>query len=105
MMYHTADYGCGAPHGNRNVKLNYSSTLESSVLILTCENEMSNINTTDEEILSVTCHSNGSWIPNPADFTCSFTTVAPGMWQDLIAKRDVFDKFSKIGFSSHSSPK
>ena len=63
---------------NRNVKLNYSSTLDGSVLILTCENEMSNVNTSDEQIpqiLSVTCHSNGNWIPNPANFTCtSFTT-------------------------------
>ena len=65
---------------NRNVKLNYSSTLDGSVLILTCENEMSNVNTTDEQILSVTCHSNASWIPNPAEFTClSFTTILPGI--------------------------
>ena len=61
------------------VKLNYTTTLDGSVLTLTCENEMSNINTTDEEILNVTCHSKGSWIPNPADFikSCSpFTTVS-----------------------------
>ena len=53
-----------------NLKLKYSSTLEGSVLTLTCENEMSNTNTTesDVEILSVICASNGSWIPNPADF-------------------------------------
>ena len=64
---------------NRNVKLNYSSTLDGSVLILTCENEMSNINTTDEQIFIMTCHSNGNWIPDPADFTCSsFITVPPG---------------------------
>ena len=60
---------------DENVKLNFSSTLEGSVLMLTCENEMSNINTTDE-ILHVTCHSNRSWIPDPAQFTCTpFTTV------------------------------
>ena len=50
--------------------------------MLTCENELSNINTTDKQILSVTCHSNGSWIPDPADFikSCSsFTTVPPGI--------------------------
>ena len=66
---------------NRNVKLNYTSTLDGSVLILTCENEMSNMSTTDEQILSVTCHSNGSWTPDPAEFieSCSpFTTVPPG---------------------------
>ena len=67
---------------NRYVKLNYTSTLDGSVLTLTCENEMSNINTTDEQILKVTCHGNGSWIPDPAKFikSCSsFTTVPPGI--------------------------
>ena len=66
---------------NRNVKPNYSSTLDGSVLILTCENEMPSINTTDEQILNVTCHSNGNWIPDPAEFTCSsFTTTPPGIF-------------------------
>ena len=63
---------------NRNVKLNYTSTLDGFVLTLTCKNEMSNMNTTDEEILNVTCHSNAtSWIPDPADFikSCSPITV------------------------------
>ena len=76
-----ADHGCGVPHVDRNVKLNYNSTLDGSVLILTCENEIS-ISNTNEQILQVTCHSNGSWIPDPADFTClSFTTVTllPGI--------------------------
>ena len=51
---------------NKNVKLNYSSTLNGSVLlILTCES-----NTTDEQILHVTCHSNGTWIPDPDQFNC-----------------------------------
>ena len=63
-----------------NINLNFSSTLEGSVLTLTCENEMS-LNSTTETTLSVTCDSNGSWIPNPADFiqSClSFsTTVSP----------------------------
>ena len=69
-LYNAAD--CGIPYVNRYyVKLNYTSTLEGSVLILTCENDniiMSNMNTTDEQILNVTCHNNASWIPNPADF-------------------------------------
>ena len=58
---------------DRNIKLHYSSTLEGLVLTLTCEHEMSNMNVTDEVTLSVTCHSNGSWIPDPADFieSCS----------------------------------
>ena len=77
-IYHAAD--CGVPYVNRYyVKLNYISTLEGSVLILSCENDniMSNMNITDEQILNITCHSNASWIPSPADFikSCSpFTT-------------------------------
>ena len=57
---------------DRNVKLNYSSTLDGSILKLTCKNEMFNTNMyADEQILNVTCHSNGNWIPDPAEFTCS----------------------------------
>ena len=75
--------GCGVPVVNKNVKLNYTSTLEGSVLTLTCENETSTMNITDEQILSVTCHSSRSWIPDPDDFikSCSpltITTVPPG---------------------------
>ena len=62
---------------DKNIKLNYSSTLEGFILVLTCVNEMSNMNTTDAEVLNVTCHSNGSWIPDPADFiqACSPVTT------------------------------
>ena len=71
---HTAD--CRVPVSN--AKLNYNSTLEGSVLILTCENDTS----TDKQTLNVTCHSNGSWIPDPADFICSESsfTVPPGSY-------------------------
>ena len=68
---------CGVPLVNRNVKLNYSSTLDGSVLTLTCAYEISNINLntgiTDEQTLHVTCHSNKTWIPDPVDFikSCS----------------------------------
>ena len=56
-------------------KIMAALTLEGSILILTKSYE----NDTDEEILSVTFHSSGNWIPNPAQFTCSeFTTVPPG---------------------------
>ena len=64
---------------DRNVMLNYcnSSTLEGAILTLTCENDI-NI-TADKPVLNVTCHINGSWIPNPAQFTCSpFATVPSG---------------------------
>ena len=53
--------------------LDYSSTLEGSVLRLSCENGIRR--STDEQTLSVTCHSSGSWIPDPAQFTCSLSTT------------------------------
>ena len=66
---------------NSNIRLNYTSTLDGFVLILTCENEISSINTTDEQILNVTCHSNGNWIPDPAGFIKSCSSVPPGTEQ------------------------
>ena len=47
--------------------------------MLTCENDTSNIqfNTTDEEILYVTCHSSGNWIPDPTQFSCLPPTTVP----------------------------
>ena len=78
--YHTHAADCGVPIVNRNLKLNLISTLEGSLLTLTCENEIS-LNSANETSLNVTCDSNGSWIPNPADFiqSCSpfSTTVSP----------------------------
>ena len=76
-MYNAAD--CGVPLVDRNVMLDYSSTLEGSILTLTCENDT--CTSADREILrlSVTCHSSGNWIPDPTQFTCSpSTTVPPG---------------------------
>ena len=70
---------CGLPLVDRNINLNYNSTLEGSRLTLTCENEMSNINTgtqTNKQILNVTCHRNGNWVPEPAYFIECCSTVA-----------------------------
>ena len=71
MAFNTVNADCGVPAlVDSNITLSYSSTLDGSILILTCENEW---------ILIVTCHSSGSWISNPAQFTCSpFTTVPSG---------------------------
>ena len=82
MLYFAAD--CGVPNMNMSITLNYiyNSTLKGSVLILICENDTISA---DERILHVTCQSNGSWIPDPAQFTCSsFTTVPSGTEQSLI---------------------
>ena len=66
---------CGVPLVDSNVMLDYSSTLEGSVLTLICENDTSR--STDKEIASVTCHSSGNWIPDPTQFTCSPSTTVP----------------------------
>ena len=74
---------------NSNVMLNYSSTLEGTVLTLTCENDTS----TDEQALIVTCHSSGSWIPDPAQFTCSssnFEKALPGTSNSLIKINEAY---------------
>ena len=46
------------------------------------------MNTTNAEILNVTCGSNGSWIPDPADFiqACSLlttVTIPQGIYHKL----------------------
>ena len=86
---HTANHGCRVPMVNRHVKLNFSSTLEGSVLTLTCENEnlMSTTNAADEQVLQVICLSNTtSWNPDPTDFieSCSIiiATTLPGNTTD-----------------------
>ena len=62
--YHAAD--CGVPSVNRNIKLNFSSTLEGAVLILTCDNYLtSNTNVTDQQSLTVICHSNTTIVGIP----------------------------------------
>ena len=62
---------------DRNIVLNYTSTLDGSVLMLTCENDTSRL--THEQINIATCHSSGKWIPDPTQFTCSsLTSVPPG---------------------------
>ena len=76
LLIHAAD--CGVPVSN--APLNYNSTLEGSVLILTCENDTS----ANEQTLNAICHSNGNWIPDPAQFTCSLITTVPSGTEILI---------------------
>ena len=57
--------------------LNYTSTLDGSVLMLTCENDTARL--THEQINIAMCHSSGKWIPDPTQFTCSsLKSVPPG---------------------------
>ena len=63
---------CGVPRLDNDVMLNYSSTLDCSVLILTCKD--GTFRSTDKQILQMTCYSNENWIPNPSQFTYSSLT-------------------------------
>ena len=70
---------------DRNVTLNYNSTLagSSSVLVLTCEGDIPAVSII-KQIITVTCHSSGNWIPDPAQFTCSRPTTVPSGTEILI---------------------
>ena len=61
---------------DRNVTLNYSSTLAGSrsVLVLTCESDIPAVSII-KQIITVTCQSSGNWIPDPTQFTCSGTKI------------------------------
>ena len=60
---------------DRNVTLNYNSTLEGSVLALTCE--FQNDTSINEQM--IICHSSGNWIPDPThdQFICSPSITVP----------------------------
>ena len=60
----TAD--CGHPIVNSNVSLNYSSTLEDSLLTFQCKDGLF-----PEDVFTASCYQNGSWIPNPSSHTCA----------------------------------
>ena len=63
---------------DRNVTLNYNSTLAGSisVLVLTCEGDMPAVSII-KQIITVTCQSSGNWIPDPIQFTCSPSITVP----------------------------
>ena len=68
-----------------NVTLNYNSTLAGSrsVLILSCEGDIPAVSII-KQIITVTCHSSGNWIPDPAQFTCSPSTTVPSATEIFI---------------------
>ena len=70
---------------DRNVTLNYNSTLAGSrsVLVLSCESDIPAVSII-KHIITVTCHSSGNWIPDPAQFTCSPSTPVPRGTEILI---------------------
>lgn len=56
---------CGRPSINFNVNAIYDTTLLDSRMLLTCADGL-----LPSGIPIAQCYSNGSWIPNPANFTC-----------------------------------
>lgn len=64
---------CSVPIVNENVSLIYTSTLEGSFLVAFCDNRGT---TSDNDVLTSTCHKDGNWVPDPIDYSCSslFTT-------------------------------
>lgn len=57
---------CGSPSVNVDVNATYNSTLFNARLTLTCADGF-----LPSEVPTAQCHSSGSWIPDPADFTCN----------------------------------
>ena len=56
---------CGRPPVNMNINATYNSTSFNARLTLTCTEGL-----LPSGVPSAQCLSNGSWTPNPADFTC-----------------------------------
>ena len=68
---YTAD--CGHPILNSNVSLNYSSTLEDSLLTFQCKDGLF-----PEDVFTASCYQNGSWIPNPSGHACATSISSAG---------------------------
>ena len=65
----------GAPQFTRcnsNISVNFSSTLEGSNLQFSCVEGY-----LPSDVISATCHSNGSWVPDPTSHMC--TTAVAGL--------------------------
>ena len=65
---------CGAPQST-NVSVNYSSTLEGSILQFCCAEGF-----LPSDAYTAICHPNGSWVPDPTSYVC--TVAATGKMYD-----------------------
>ena len=61
---------CGPPIANSNVSVNFSSTLEDSLLTFQCKDGL-----LPEDVFTARCYQNGSWIPNPSGHTCATSSA------------------------------
>ena len=57
---------CGRPSVNMNVNATYNSSLFNARLTLSCADGF-----LPSGVPAAQCHSNGSWTPDPTDFTCN----------------------------------
>ena len=64
---------CGRPTVSVNVSVTYTFTLFNARLTLMCGDGL-----VPAGVSIAQCVSNGSWIPDPADFTCNSATLAYG---------------------------
>ena len=68
IMWHSLNFiaiDCGRPSVNMNVKVTYNSTSFNARLTLTCAEGL-----LPSGVPSAQCLSNGSWAPDPTEFTC-----------------------------------
>ena len=61
---------CDTPVVNSNVSLNYSSTLEDSLLTFQCKDGL-----LPDDVFTSRCYRNLSWIPNPSSHACATTSA------------------------------
>ena len=68
-MYYLSAIDCERPPINMNVNATYNSTLFNARLTLTCAEGL-----LPSGVPSAQCFSNGSWSPDPTEFTCKNTS-------------------------------
>ena len=57
-----------------NISLNYTSTVEDSLLTFQCEDGLF-----PDDVFTARCYRNGSWIPNPSSHTCTTSSAGTSM--------------------------
>ena len=65
----TVTVDCGSPlptHSNSSITVNYSSTVEGSNSTFKCTEGF-----IPSDIVTATCHPNGSWVPDPTTHVCT----------------------------------
>ena len=69
-MIHYNAVTCDTPMANSNVNLNYSSTLEDSLLTFQCKDGL-----LPEDMFTSRCYRNRTWIPDPSGHACATSSA------------------------------